>query len=416
MTTEKPEPAKFGGTEDHLLTPVMPDGRIPSLDILRGFALFGVLWSNLNHYDPTSLTGLDETLSWIQQWLIQNRFYSLLGFLFGIGFAIQLDRAESLSRDVRKMFYRRMFVLLLFGIAHGMFVWSGDILTRFALIGCLLPFYRRLSPRGLLISAGATWVGAAYLYAFAFPLLNDILPQLNDLPNSASVYANGTYQQVMSVRATEYLRDARGLVVFFGNDGAQFLTLFILGLWAERTSLVSRISDRLGWIRRALWVALACVGAGLVLAAGFSRWWPAPAPPPPPGGLLPWFTHRFVSGIPSTLMTWGTAGAYAAALTLLAHRVRWVVPLRPLAAAGRMSLTTYLSQSVISTMSFYGYGLGWYGQVSYSGMLAIALIVFGCQLVFSAWWLRRYRFGPAEWLWRSMSYGKAQPMRLKTAG
>ena len=427
MAITKQEPVNVDGTAGDVLTPVMPGARIPTLDILRGFALFGVLWSNLNHYGTyeatftpnptTSATPLDHTLFWMQEWLIQNRFYSLLGFLFGVGFAIQLGRAEALGRDAVRPFYRRMSVLLVIGMVHGMFIWSGDILTKFALVGCLLPLYRRLTSRGLVIAAGATYFGLAYLAMQASAAVGPTRPPA--LPDFASLYADGTYWQIMPARLAEYLRDTRGLVVQFSGRSVPFLTLFILGLWAARTGLVSHLGERLRFVRRALWVALACVAAGLILAANFDAWWPRPPilnGPPVFDVAHIWNSWWFIGrGIPSMLVQWGTAGAYAAALTLLVHRPRWGALIRPLAAVGRMSLTTYLVQSVVSTLIFYGYGLGLYGRVTYSGMLFLTLVIFGCQLAYSTWWFNRYRFGPAEWLWRSLSYGRSQPMRLGTA-
>jgi uncharacterized protein len=113
----------------------------------------------------------------------------------------------------------------------------------------------------------------------------------------------------------------------------------------------------------------------------------------------------------SHLMTWSNACAYAAAMALLASIPAWARRLQPLAAVGRMSLTTYLTQSLISVTLFYHYGFGLYGLVGYDGLLVITVTVFALQMCASIWWLRRFRFGPMEWLWRSGAYGQAQPMR-----
>src|SRR5215467_5934155 len=117
--------------------PVAAQERILLIDLLRGLAMFGVLWSNLNDWygvtDPS--TTLASAFHWIQENVIESRFYSLLGFLFGYGFGIQLLRAEERGVDVRVMFYRRMGALLAIGVAHGLFVWRGDILTAYAITG-----------------------------------------------------------------------------------------------------------------------------------------------------------------------------------------------------------------------------------------------------------------------------------------
>jgi uncharacterized protein len=108
----------------------------------------------------------------------------------------------------------------------------------------------------------------------------------------------------------------------------------------------------------------------------------------------------------------GGAVAYACVLLLLWQRPAGARLLRPLAATGRMGLTTYLTQSVVCTLLFYGYGLGLFGEVGFAGVLGISLVLYGCQMAGSTWWLKRFRFGPAEWLWRKLTYGEIAPMRL----
>lgn len=405
----------YEGTRVGDVSPVAPGARVQTLDILRGVALFGVLLSNLNHYDPLpEATQLDRALFWVQANLVQNRFYSLLGLLFGVGFAIQLGRAEAAGRDVRRVFYRRMLVLLLFGVLHGVFIWSGDILTRFAIVGLLLPFYRRLSSRGLLWAAALTFFVGSYLVLLILGAINPTRPQ--PPPDPAVIYATGTWLQILPVRATEYFTSVRWDIIGFGGRCVPFLTLFVLGLWAERSGLISHLGERLGWVRRAFWVALVVVVLGVIAAINFDSWWPQPASMWPVWDLPHVLgAYYFVARrIPDALITWGTALVYATGLTLLAYRPWWSRMFRPVAAVGRMSLTTYLAQSAISTLLFYGYGLGWYGKVSYTGMMGLTLVIFAVQMAFSAWWFRRYRFGPAEWVWRSLSYGRRQPLRTTT--
>jgi uncharacterized protein len=392
-------------------SPVPPAGRIPTLDVLRGFALFGVLWSNLNAlYAPTvPSTVLDRGLELTQSWLILGRPYAILAFLFGIGFALQLGQADDRNRDAHGTFYRRMLVLLLIGVVHGVFIWHADILTQYALLGFLLIPFHRLPPRRLLIAAVVILLGVPYLTVRILNFLHAV-----PIPFSTAtrewLYAHGTYLQVLPERMQQYFSYYQWLGVSF----AQFLALFLLGLWVARRGIVSRLPAHLPWLRRVLWVGLGCFIIGSFLRYRFDEWWP-PHASPIAGWRDPAFwspRHVIRDLLGNHLWIFGSAAMYVAALTLLVQRTWWRARLAPLAALGRMTLTTYLTQSVVCTLLFYGYGLGWYGQVGYTGMLAITLVLFGAQLVFSVWWLHRYRFGPAEWLWRSLTYRRRQPMRL----
>ena len=391
-------------------SPVAPEERIVALDLLRGFALFGVLLSNLNDwYGTTDPAGwLNSTLAFVQTWLLESRFYTLLGFVFGVGFAIQLGRAESRDEDVRPVFYRRMLALFAFGVAHVVFLWRGDILIQYALLGCFLVLFRDQRPRQVLIAALVTWIVVPYVIGLILRGLHaEMLPRDPDGVDNW-LYANGSYLQVMTVRIRGFL-DWYGRwpqLVFPG-----FLVLFLLGLWAQRSGLIARFADRRVVRRIFLWslgLALLSTGLGMVL-------WKVLEPPPPStdwrtlGFWIPW---RMPLRLLFDLSTWASAGVYGAGLLLLALRPLGRAALTPLAVLGRMPLTTYLTQSVVCSLLFYGYGLGWYGMVSFSGMLMIACTLFAAQILFSGWWLRRYRFGPAEWLWRSLAYARWQPMRL----
>ena len=393
-------------------SPVAPEERIVSLDLLRGFALFGVLLSNLNDwYGTTDPAGwLDSSLAFLQNWLLESRFYTLLGFVFGVGFAIQLARADSRGEDVRPVFYRRMLALFVFGVAHVVFLWRGDILIQYALLGCFLVLFRDLKPRSVLVAALVTWIVVPYAIGLVMRGLHaQMLPRDPDGVDNW-IYAHGSYLQVMPVRI-------RGFLDWYGRWPQlvfpSFLVLFLLGLWAQRSGLIARFSDRRLLRRIFAWsfgLAVVSIGLSMVL-------WKVFEPPPPStdwrtiGFWIPW---RLPLGLLYDLSTWSSAGVYGAGLLLLATRPRGRAVFAPLAVLGRMPLTTYLTQSVVCSLLFYGYGLGWYGTVSYSGMLMIACTLFAAQILFSGWWLRRYRFGPAEWLWRSTAYARWQPMRLSS--
>lgn len=399
-----------------LLQPVAPDERIHALDMLRGWAMFGVLWSNLNveygTLDP--VTTLDRVLSWTQVWVIEGRFYSLLILLFGIGFGIQLTRAESRAIDLRATYYRRAAALLAIGIVHGTLIWRGDILTIYALVAFALVMFRTLGTRQILVAALLLWfIGPAIVReAMYLSGLRIMLPGASG--ETTAIYAQGTWLEIERVRVGGYLQ-------WLGRWGiggyVSILASFLVGLWAVKSGFLRRVIDEPKVTRRLLLVSVVAAGIGFANWQWANTLWP---PPRPPADYVPAFPYpyfqlatlrQFVRGF----FNWASDGpaiAYACLLLLAWQRPRGERFLRPLAAAGRMALTTYLTQSVVCTLLFYGYGLGWYGTVGFTGMLLVTLILFACQMAASTWWLARFRYGPAEWLWRLLTYGRAPAMRV----
>jgi uncharacterized protein len=377
--------------------------------------MFGVLWSNLNDWYGTTdaISGFQRALEFAQNWLIESRFYYLLGFLFGMGFAIQLTRAEERGVDVRGMFLRRMAVLLAIGILHGTLIWRGDVLTSYALVGMLLLFFRRLSPRALLAAAAGTLFLLPYLINIAIAATGLKFPARVPDDQVNWIYMHGSFTQIMTRGALDYLFWYRRWPLFVFPA---FLTLFVLGLWAVRVDLVKRLMARRS---RLLWVlggALAGALLGAYLMTHLGKWWPPPKSRPTLGDFV--FSLRAlrpaVAQTAWLLLAWGNAVVYATVFALLVSVPAGARLLGPLAAVGRMSLTTYLTQSLVSVTLFYHYGFGWFGRVGHVGMLTVTVTLFAVQMAASVWWLRRYRFGPMEWLWRSAAYGKRQPMGRKT--
>ena len=395
-----------------VLQPVAPEERIRALDMLRGWAMFGVLWSNLGDYRTRQpATTLDYALKWTQTWLMQDRFYALLILLFGIGFGLQLTRAERNATDLRSIYYRRTATLLAIGIVHGTLIWHGDILTMYALVAFALVIFRTASTQRILIAAlllffiGPIIVGEAmFLSGLRFMVLDSW---------GSAIYAHGTWLQIEPARVGDYLR-------WLGRFGlglyVSILPSFLMGLWAVKSGYLRRVIDEPRATRRLLMAALCAAAIGYA----FERWantlWPlAQAPANTVTAFpFPYFLLAMLHQIVGRLYSWqydGTGLTYACVLLLIWQRPRGERLLRPLAAAGRMALTTYLTQSIVCTLLFYGYGLGWYGSVGWTGRLLITLILFGSQMAVCMWWLARVHHGPAEWLWRTLTYARAPRMR-----
>jgi uncharacterized protein len=361
--------------------PLAGADRIAALDVLRGIALFGVMAINLvfdfrvsifEQFLPGSraTTELDHALLSFLDNFISLKAFALFSLLFGVGLAIQFDRLARPKRAV--LLFRRLMVLLAIGLVHLTLIWDGDILTEYAFAGLLvLPFL--FGPRWLLATAGLLFLG---LYLSAY------LPRLVPLPSASwiadhvreatRVYATGTFSDIFSFR----LRELRAFAPLHALVFPRTLALFLLGSWIWRTGLLQRASEhREALFVMALGALVATIGAGNGLAT---------------------VTLAFAYAA----LIIGAAGTQSGSKLL-----GWAAPL------GRMAFTNYLAQSVIFSWVFYGYGLGFFGQLGVSTALALGVLVYVAQVTFSRYWLRYYNFGPIEWLWRSLMYGYRQPMR-----
>jgi uncharacterized protein len=393
------------------LEPVAPGERIGGLDLLRGWAMFGVMWSNLSdwYYTTKPVTRLDHWLSFIQDWFMDGRFVSLLSILFGVGFAIQLDRATRRGADLRNTYLRRSAALLAIGAIHAFFIWHGDILMMYAIASFALLLFRDTTPRRQLawgiffVTCGNYLMGhlrfaIGLRYAVPMPWYG----------GSAATYATGTIGQIEHQRFLDVWHwwAYFGLTGYFGTVGA-----FLLGAWAFRSGLVERVIANRRTTLRFLGVCVAVTLFGYAVQVWGSTIWPrVRAQPESLLTLQAWNPRGIIfTALDQTDRAEGLV--YAALLLLLFQTLRGKRWLAPLAAVGRMGLTTYLTQSIVCTTLFYSYGLGWFGKVGYTGMAAITVTLFAVQLAASTWWLRRFRFGPVEWMWRTLTYGHRPAMR-----
>jgi uncharacterized protein len=378
--------------------PIPQAERCAALDTVRGLALAGVLLVNLHTYFrvslPEHLLGVHAGYWWVD-WaadtaiaaLLQFKAFSLFSLLFGAGLAVFAERAAAVGRGPTWSLVRRLLILLALGLVHLSVVWNGDILTRYAVCGLLVLPVLRLPPAAL---------AAAGLAVFSFPyvaprgLTWSIGAPLRELAaEAARVYSTGGPGEVIAFhwRETRLLilpLLVKGLLTVWG--------LMALGAAAWKAGL---FRDPEGHRRFLGTVALVAGGVGgaatLVLAFGITT-------------RLPSTLLHAASSAPLAL-------AYAAAL-LLALRSPSVARLaRPFAAAGQMTLTNYLMQSLVLSVLFYGYGLGLYRQLGSAAAASVGLVVYAVQVALSWAWLRRYRFGPVEWVWRSLTYDYVQPMR-----
>jgi uncharacterized protein len=397
------------------MRPIAAGERIDAIDILRGFTIFGILLVNMPLYGwpnwgpmraiRAQLPGgpLDVAASWFLWLFAEDKFYPLLSFLFGLGFSIQFMRAP--AANFLCVYRRRLLALLLIGLLHGLLVWSGDILVTYALVGFLLLLLRGCSQRTILAFA----VVFLLLPIALFPLQRDLNQRLfthvvaADVDykllwnESLHIYAHGSFGEITSERARAVSWNLTWPISLL-----QILGLFLLGLYAGRRHFFQSLQAHLSILRKAIWWALLLAVIGMLVRAGVFK---------VPESFGPYLSGFGEGGL-EMVGNLGLSFFYASALILLAQGAAWKLRLAPVAAVGRMALSNYLFQSLVCTTLFYSYGLGLYGSVHPAAGLALSFAIYSVQVPLSLWWLRHFRFGPMEWFWRSLTYGKLQPMRL----
>lgn len=398
--------------------PLAPSQRADLLDALRGFALFGVLASNMvgfsgalnSHVDVSTTASLTE---FALDWLMHGKFYSIFSMLFGIGFALQLGRLEARGEGVAR-YMRRLWILFGFGLLHIVLLWKGDILALYALMGFVLLLFRGVDDRTLLRWA-VVLAMAPILWRLAI-LWTSFEPRkpLHDVARAIYAFfdiagANGLtgaistgpdYSDHLKMGLGGPFQRAGGLLQELRP--ARVLAMFMVGLWIGRHALYATLAQSTPLLRKVLgWGLLIGLPASAAMAwiIQFGA----------KGELRDlWEATTYSFGVPTLAL------GYAAGFALLwrGPSRRWLTWFSP---AGRMALTNYLTQTLIQSILFMGWGLGFYGRMSIIWVPMLALAIFAAQVALSQWWLSRLRFGPFEWLWRSLTYGALQPMRRTTA-
>jgi uncharacterized protein len=408
-------------------TPVRDSERLEILDVLRGFAIFGILLVNMPLYNaPLDLmvSGIkwwpgaaDRAAEWFIHFFAQGKFYTLFSFLFGLGFSLQMERAEAAGLPAAPLFRRRLLVLFFIGLAHAFLIWWGDILVVYALVGFLLALFCSTGEKKLLIWSGVFLfipvlitgglVGLLELARTAPDIGREIdrgfaeeakqYPAL--IKEAIRIYSSGSFSGIMAMRARDFAVTIGWSVLFFVPS---VLGMFLLGLYAGKRRLFQNLPENMPWVRKVIkWGLMVGLVANLVyvVANEFSSY-----AVPSPTGLLALTALTF--GAPALCFF------YVSVLILLFQKENWKERLLPLAAVGRTAASNYLFQSAICTMVFYSYGLGFYGKIGPALGLVLSAALFLIQVFLSQWWLKLFRFGPVEWLWRSLTYGKRQPFRI----
>ena len=379
------------------LQPVSLNERVKAIDLMRGFALLGILIINmlafhspLSYIDPYKWFNgsLNEGIYMVIDIFIQASFYPLFAMLFGYGLAMQFMRAEARNRPFMPLAVKRLLILLLIGIIHAFLIWYGDILITYAIMGLLLISMIRLPSTWLMAFAAIIYtvphlllLGIMFLAVAVDP--NTYVGYM-EIESSLQSYQSGSFAEIFSQRLADwtYSNNLVNYIVLI----ATILPFLMVGAAAAKWRLIERTQEK-----RKLWLVLAIVPlvVGLLLKSA-------------PFLFESNYAFVYLQDIFGGPLV---AIGYAALIALLAQNAFMQKLLSPLAKVGRMSLTTYITQSVLATLIFYSYGFGLYGQVDLLTGTLIALGIFVGQVIFAELWFEKFQRGPLEIIWRKWTYG-----------
>jgi uncharacterized protein len=398
------------------VSPTPAAARIASIDVLRGFAVLGILVMNVQSFsmpsaaysNPTAYGDLSGANLWV--WVLSHvlaaqKMITIFSMLFGAGIVLMTERAGADGRPAI-LHYRRMGWLILIGLLHARLLWYGDVLYAYGMCGLVAYFFRGLRPLALI-----AW---AVLF-IAFSSANDLSfgvslqssppdqiaqaesgwqPSAEEIDREVMAYRGGWLDQLpMRSAQADYL-ETSGFITLIGPD---ILGRMLLGMALLKLGVFSARRSRRFYLR------LLAVGSGVgipVVAYGvysnFAAGWDV----------------RYSLFLGSQFSDWASipvALGWVGTVMLACRSAAFAPITRVVAAVGRMAFTNYLVQTLICTTIFYGHGLGLFGRVDRVGQLGIVLVIWAVELMVSPLWLTRFQFGPLEWLWRCLTYWRRPP-------
>lgn len=396
--------------------PVQPAERISEIDIIRGIALFGILMVNMSFFKipvmmdrmPSAFSpGLDQAVAWLIQLLFTGKFYAIFSFLFGLGFYIFMERTLDKGLELVPLYRRRLLVLLAMGAIHLFLLWSGDILFTYALAGFILLAFRHKNEQqvirwviGLFITTLVLQSLFGFVQGFGEVMAGKSYEQMmGELIGAAVVvYSTGSFSELLNFRL---INEVFYVIISLFVWIPAVLAFFLCGLYVGRKGIFKDLNGNRALFKR-------------ICAIGF-----------PVGALFLFLYILFETAIwpvgtaarPAFLMMTNYLAslfifpAYVSLILLSLQTDRCRRILAPVAAAGRMALTNYLTQTLILITLFYGYGFGLFYRVSLAQGVLITIVLYLIQIIWSNLWFKKFKFGPLEWLWRGLTYKKFEPLR-----
>ncbi|MCK1992892.1 DUF418 domain-containing protein [Peribacillus muralis] len=388
------------------MIPLQDNRRLASIDILRGLAILGIFLVNMPSFH-SPLLYMDAARPWSRGWdgilyrfsdvVAQASFYPLFAFLFGFGAIILAIRSEEKGIAFSFLFSKRLSFLMAIGCMHAFFIWHGDILINYAVFGFALLFFYKMKGKTLILLGLVCYVlpfailGALFLVMGSID--NEGIAITKDskmMERSFEIYQSGTFLEIMKQRALDWY-----MVNNLVNADILFLSIFPFFLIGAGVAKQGYLQNPMPYRRKLKVIMIVSLLLGLLIKC------------------LPYvgtfdfgtmFVQDYFGGPLLTLF-------YITAITLLAEKTGACRLLMPLSYVGRMSMSNYLFQSIVSTTIFYSYGLGLYGSVSYTTGFIFLLALFCLQILLSILWMSLYNYGPVEYVWRVVTYGKKPVMK-----
>lgn len=390
-----------------LPAPVQEKERLHWIDAARGFAIFGILIVNIGAFSAPYFIYGGEEITWnapvdrmtqaVIDIFFQASFYTIFSFLFGFGLQLMIDRLSIKGVPYMTILTRRLLLLLGIGFIHAFFIWHGDILLTYAIVGLTALLFIQVKDETLLIWAISLLTAFVGIFTLMLYGIRDFLTiyeqELIEL--AIDNYTSDSIRSIWLQNIQDWMNAngyGFGLLLSMGF----ILPLFLLGLYVGRKRWLHQPLQYRSILMKLWWVSF-ILFIGLKLGPysfGNPKWFS--------------FVQDNIGGTFSGLF-------YILTITFLAQTKVGKKVMQPFIYVGRMALTNYIMQSIICFFLFYGIGLGWYGKITPLYGVGIGAVIYSLQIVWSICWLRYFKFGPLEWIWRSLTYNKKQPLRRKTA-
>ena len=399
------------------MNPVEKTNRIQSIDLLRGIAILGILIMNIQSFAMPSaaynnplafgdLTGLNK-MTWILSHLFADqKFMSIFSILFGAGIILITEKKELFTGSSLKLHYTRNLILLLIGLLHAHLIWYGDILVAYALCSFLVYPFRKLSPKkllitGLLIVSVPSFLNGFFQFSLPYMPASELQDlrldwaPTNELIEQEITAFTGSISSQIKINSQQalFLETFVFLIQFLWRAGG----LMLVGMALYRWGVLSAVRSRSFYLKSAFYSLI--VGFPIVIYGIYMNF------------TMNWdFQYSMFTG--SQFNYWGSlfiAYGYISLIMVFAQSDNYNTIKKRLASIGQMALTNYILHSFIGMLIFFGIGFGLFGKIDRSLQILIVGIIWIFQYLASEKWLNSYKFGPLEWVWRSLTYGKKQP-------